>query len=331
MTETLHPVYLDCDTGIDDALALGHLLASPNAELVGVGTVHGNIDAAGAAENTLRLLNLAGRSGDNAVPVAVGAGKPLVGEFSGGAVAVHGDDGIGGVRASLPEADAAPDTEDTEDTEDSADLLVRLSHEYAGELQILAIGPLTNLAHALVRDPTLVDRIAEVTVMGGAALVPGNARPAAEANIWHDPEAAQATVAASWPVTLVPLDTTMEHTLDETYRRRLAEAASPYARACGEMLDVYLNFYETVVLGRRAAALHDPLAAAIMLGEVALLDAPRVHVEVDCTDGPSRGSTVCDLRSQRKAPGDVPGATVRVVLETAPGYVDLLTELLESL
>lgn len=328
MTETLHPVYLDCDTGIDDALALGHLLASPNADLVGVGTVHGNIDAAGAAENTLRLLNLAGRSGDNAVPVAVGAGKPLVGEFSGGAVAVHGDDGIGGVRASLPEADAAPDTEDTED---SVDLLVRLSHEYAGELQILAIGPLTNLAHALVRDPTLVDRIAGVTVMGGAALVPGNARPAAEANIWHDPEAAQATVAASWPVTLVPLDTTMEHTLDETYRRRLAEATSPYARACGEMLDVYLNFYETVVLGRRAAALHDPLAAAIMLGEVALLDAPRVHVEVDCTDGPSRGSTVCDLRSQRKAPGDVPGATVRVVLETAPGYVDLLTELLESL
>jgi purine nucleosidase len=251
-----------------------------------------------------------------------------VGEFSGGAVAVHGDDGIGGVRASLPEADAAPDTEDTED---AMDLLVRLSHEYAGELQILAIGPLTNLAHALVRDPTLVDRIAGVTVMGGAALVPGNARPAAEANIWHDPEAAQATVAASWPVTLVPLDTTMEHTLDETYRRRLAEAASPYARACGEMLDVYLNFYETVVLGRRAAALHDPLAAAIMLGEVELLDAPRVHVEVDCTDGPSRGSTVCDLRSQRKAPGDVPGATVRVVLETAPGYVDLLTELLESL
>jgi purine nucleosidase len=328
MTETLHPVYLDCDTGIDDALALGHLLASPNAKLVGVGTVHGNIDAAGAAENTLRLLTLAGRSGDNAVPVAVGAGKPLVGEFSGGAVAVHGDDGIGGVRASLPEADAAPDTEDTED---AVDLLVRLSHEYAGELQILAIGPLTNLAHALVRDPTLVDRIAGVTVMGGAALVPGNARPAAEANIWHDPEAAQATVAASWPVTLVPLDTTMEHTLDETYRRRLAEAASPYARACGEMLDVYLSFYETVVLRRRAAALHDPLAAAIMLGEVELLDAPRVHVEVDCTDGPSRGSTICDLRSQRKAAGDVPGATVRVVLETAPGYVDLLTELLESL
>ena len=73
------PVYLDCDTGIDDALALGHLLASPNADLVGVGTVHGNIDAAGAAENTLRLLALAGRTGDTAVPVAVGAGKPLVG------------------------------------------------------------------------------------------------------------------------------------------------------------------------------------------------------------------------------------------------------------
>ena len=96
------------------------------------------------------------------------------------------------------------------------------------------------------------------------------------------------------------------------------------------MLDLYLDFYESVVLGRRAAALHDPLAAAVTLGEVELRRAPRVHVEVDCTDGPSRGSTVCDLRSQRKAPGDVPGATVRVVLETAPGYVDLLTELLEK-
>lgn len=325
MTDIPHPVYLDCDTGIDDALALGHLLASPKAELVGVGTVHGNIDATGAAENTLRLLTLAGRTGDTAVPVAVGAGNPLVGDFSGGAVAVHGDDGIGGVRVSLPDAAADPLAED------AADLLIRLSHEYPGELQVLAIGPLTNLAHALDRDPALVARIAGVTVMGGAALVPGNARPAAEANIWHDPEAAQATVAASWPVTLVPLDTTMTHTLDEDARIRLGASTNPYARACGEMLDLYLDFYETVVLGRRAAALHDPLAAAVMLGEVELTDAPRVHVEVDCTDGPSRGSTVCDLRSQRKVQGDVPGATVRVVLQTAPGYADLLTELLESL
>ena len=318
------PVYLDCDTGIDDALALGHLLASPNADLVGVGTVHGNIDAAGAAQNTLRLLALAGRTGDTAVPVAVGASSPLVGEFPGGAVAVHGADGIGGVRGSLPEVDTGPAEED------AVDLLLRLSHEYTGDLHILAVGPLTNLAHALDRDPTLPDRVAEVTVMGGAALVPGNARPAAEANIWHDPEAAQAVVAAPWPVTLVPLDTTMTHTLDEDARLRLCASRNPYARACGEMLDLYLDFYGSVVLGSRAAALHDPLAAAVTLGEVGLRRAPRVHVEVDCTDGPSRGSTVCDLRSQRRVVGDVTGANVRVVLETTPGYVDLLTDLLEN-
>lgn len=314
------PVFLDCDTGIDDALALGHLLASPRADLVGIGAVHGNIAVDGAAENTLRLLTLAGRTD---VPVAVGADRPLVGEFPGGAVAVHGADGIGGVRATLPEPAASPLAED------AADLLVRLSHEYAGELQVLAVGPLTNLAVALDRDPSLVDRVAGVTVMGGAALVPGNARPVAEANIWHDPEAAQAVVAASWPVTLVGLDTTMEHTLDEDHRARLCASDNPYARACGRMLDIYLGFYDTVVLGRRCAALHDPLAAAVLLGEVDLVRAPRVPVEVDCTDGPGRGQTVCDLRSQRRVTGDVPGAHVRVVLETAPGYVDLLLDLLE--
>ncbi|AGP30429.1 nucleoside hydrolase [Corynebacterium terpenotabidum] len=315
------PVYLDCDTGIDDALALGHLLASPRADLVGVGCVHGNIDVDAAVENTRRLVTLAGR-GD--IPVAPGASAPLVGEFAGGAPHVHGVDGIGGVRESLPSPTAVPVDGD------AVDLLLRLSREHVGELQLLAIGPLTNLAHALDRDPGLVDRVAGVTVMGGAARVPGNVHPVAEANIWHDPEAAQVVVAAPWPVTLVPLDTTMEHTLDERHRQRLCDSASAYARACGEMLDRYLDFYGEVVLGRRAAALHDPLAAAVMLGEVNRVRSPRVPVEVDCSRGPGRGQTICDLRSQRRLVGDVDGANVRVVLETAPGYVDLLLDLLEQ-
>ncbi|AWT26586.1 Pyrimidine-specific ribonucleoside hydrolase RihA [Corynebacterium provencense] len=314
------PVYLDCDTGVDDALALGHLLASPRADLVGIGTVHGNTDAAGAAENTLRLLTLAGRSD---VPVAVGAASPLVGDFAGGAVAVHGTDGIGGLRGSLPRPACGPVMED------AADMLLRLSHRHPRELQILAVGPLTNLALALQRDPSLVTRVAGVTVMGGAALVPGNATAVAEANIVHDPEAAQITVTASWPLTLVPLDATMQQTLDESRRLRLCASGSAFARACGQMLDTYLDFYERVVLGRRAAALHDPLAAAVMLGEHRTVTAPRVPVEVDCTRGPCRGQTVCDLRSQRRVRGDVEGATVRVVQDTAPGYADLLVEMLD--
>lgn len=315
------PVYLDCDTGIDDALALGHLLASSRADLLGVGTVHGNLDPLGAAENTVGLLALAGRSD---IPVAPGAASPLRGGTPAGAPDVHGADGLGGTRELLP-AGAGPVGGD------AVDLLLDLSHRYAGKLQILAVGPLTNLALALHRDPALTGRIAQVTVMGGAAMVPGNRAPIAESNILCDPEAAEVVLGAGWPVTLVPLDTTMEHTLDETRRRQLCDSASPYARVCGQMLDSYLDFYSTVVLGRRCAALHDPLAAAVMLGEIDVLRAPRVPVTVDTSGGPGRGQTICDLRSQRRDPGDVPGAQVRVVLETAPGYADILLDRLGRL
>lgn len=319
------PVYLDCDTGIDDALALGYLLDAERrgtAELVGTGTVHGNIDAPGAAGNTLRLLALADRPG---VPVAVGATDPLVGDFAGGAVLVHGRDGIGGVRDTLPVTPEAPLPD-----EDAADLLLRLSHEHEGQLQILAIGPLTNLALALQRDPSVVRRVAGVTVMGGAALVPGNMGPVVEANIGHDPEAAAEVVAAAWPVTLVPLDVTMDHTVGDADRDRLLASSSPFTRALGAMLDVYLGFYDEVVFGRRTAALHDPLAAAIALGELGLRDAPAVDVEVDATAGPGRGQTICDLRSQRRVPGDVDGATTRVVRSVDRDFAPLLMERLTT-
>ncbi|MEJ6548907.1 nucleoside hydrolase [Corynebacterium sp. USCH3] len=319
------PVFLDCDTGIDDALALGYLLASPAAELVGVGSVHGNVSASGGAENTLRLLGMTGHAD---IPVAVGASDPLTGSFDGGAVHVHGQDGVGGTRETL-----LPATSTTVDAVDAADLLLRLSHEYAGQLRVVAIGPLTNLALALRRDPGIVDRVAEVTVMGGAAMVPGNITPLAEANIAHDPEAAQEVVAASWPVTLVPLDTTMVNTFETGDIDCLQASTAPVVAAIGQMLDFYADFYQGV-FGRRSCALHDPLAAAIAVGEVDLVRAPRVPVEVDTTDGPGRGQTVCDLRHQRAAGPegvDVDGATVRVVLQSAEGFPRLLRQRLLSL
>lgn len=320
-TDASIPVFLDCDTGIDDALALGYLLAAPQVNLVGVGSVHGNVSASGGAENTLRLLGMAGRSG---VPVAVGASEPVAGNFGGGAVEVHGGDGVGGVRDRLlPAADAMPVGED------AADMLIRLSHEYGHHLRVIAIGPLTNLAIALERDPDLAGRVGGVTAMGGAALEPGNVRPAAEANIFNDPEAAQIVVSASWPVTLVPLDVTMQHTFEASHIGRLQSSGVPVVEAIGEMLDFYSGFYESVC-GRRCCALHDPLAAAIALGEVSLVRAPRVPVVVDDSAGPGRGQTICDMRDQRNASRnpdgtgvDVDGANVRVVLEAevAPGKV----------
>lgn len=325
------PVYLDCDTGIDDALALGYLLATPEVRLVGIGTVHGNISAAGGAENTLRLLGLAATETAQDVPVAVGENDPLTGTFGGGAVDVHGEDGVGGVRErSLPPVDTAPEQED------AADLLLRLSHEYAGELRVIAIGPLTNLAVALQRDPTLVQRVhptAGVTLMGGAAMVPGNVTALAEANIANDPEAAQAVVSADWPVTVVPLDVTMQEVFEQEHISTLQASEVPVVAAIGEMLDGYADFY-TGVFGRRCCALHDPLAAAVALDEVPLVRAPKVPVEVDVTDGPGRGQTVCDLRQQRTGHGkdvDVKGAHVRVLLETGDDFAARLVERLQML
>lgn len=298
------PIYFDCDTGIDDALALVHLMASPEISLAGIGTVSGNIDAEQAAVNTLDLLAL---GGIHDVPVAVGAMDPLTRPYTGGVPHIHGRNGVGNVE--LPHTDTRPVAES------AADMLVRLAHEHEGDLDVVAIGPLTNLALALAQDPSIAGKVHEVIIMGGAALVPGNLSPVGEANIWNDPEAAQAVVEAPWPVVLVPLDVTLENVFEESDRLALAASDSPLNQALADILDLYFGFY-VHEYGRRLCALHDPLATAIAVGQIKATRAPRVPVEVDRTEGPGRGQTICDLRGQRQGPKDVPGAHVRVVLAT---------------
>lgn len=299
------PLYLDCDTGIDDSLALAYLLASPEIELVGVGTVSGNIDADRAAVNTLDLLALAGRPD---VPVAVGAHDPQAGTYAGGVPHIHGHNGVGDVV--LPRSGLMPVSET------AAELLVRLAHAHSGRLLVVAVGPLTNLAAALRLDPGIADLVEEVTLMGGAALVPGNLSPVAEANIWNDPEAAREVVEASWPIVLVPLDVTLENTLEESDRQLLLASPHPFVRALAEILDLYFEFY-VALYGHRSCALHDPLAAALAVGVICATVAPAVGVVVDDSHGPGRGQTICDLRGQRRGAVDQPGAHVRVVLATS--------------
>jgi len=313
----LRPVYLDCDTGVDDAVAIAYLLASPEVALVGIGTVSGNTSAAQAAENTLRLLALAGRTD---IPVAVGSHDHLVDPYSGGVPHIHGDNGIGNVE--LPATDVKPIDES------AAELILRLSREHSGSLEIVTIGPTTNIALALRLDPNLAERVRQVTVMGGVALAPGNIGPVSEANVHNDPEAASILISAPWPVTLVPLDVTLENTLEEADRDALLAAAEPLTRAVGEILDHYYDFY-VALYGRRSSALHDPLAAAIAVGGVTATIAPAINVVVDTTGGPGRGQTICDLRGQRQGPVDMDDATARVVLDTdkplAPHLVARLT------
>ncbi|MPY79624.1 MAG: nucleoside hydrolase [Actinophytocola sp.] len=301
------PLLVDCDTGIDDALALLYLLGTPGIDVRAITTVFGNTSANTAAANTLRVLDLAGRPD---IPTAVGAGSSLRGTAR-FAPHVHGDDGLG--NTGLPAPALAPTTEP------AAELIVRLARENPGRLHLLAIGPLTNLATAMLLDPELPDLVGHVTIMGGAVDHPGNVTPAAEANIANDPEAAQLVLRADWDVTLVPLDVTMTELLTEEHRLRLLAANAPTPRFAARILAHYLDVYQRNVFGAPRAACHDPLAAAIAVGEVSPVVAPIVPVDVDTSDGPGRGRTIADSSTEE-------GSGVRVVLRTDGTFPDRLVQ-----
>jgi purine nucleosidase len=306
MTATKKTVLVDCDTGVDDAIALLYLLNDPQVEVCGITTVFGNIAAATAARNCLCVLDVAGRTGT--VPVASGCELTLIGEEPALATHVHGSNGLGGAELAAPRGQLEAVT--------AAELIVSTARARPGEVHLLATGPLTNLAVALRLAPDLVDLVEGVTVMGGAALVPGNITPAAEANVWHDPEAAQAVLSAPWAVTMVPLDATMGEVMTEDQRLVLAGSASPVARFAASVLDHYFEFYRTI-FGRKCSACHDVLAAAVAVGDVMAERAMTVAVTVETGRGPARGATICDLRGMYKGELHQPGATCTVVLETA--------------
>ena len=260
-------LYLDCDTGIDDALALALLLSHDDVTIGGIGTVNGNTSAVQAAANTLGLLALAERDD---IPVAIGSGH-----WRGGTPHVHGGNGVGGI--TLPQGNAP-------DGRTAKDLLIELARAHPGELHVLATGPCGNLAEALRAEPELPSLVKRVTVMGGAVRVPGNVSQQAEANIADDPQAAAEVLAAPWPLTLVPLDVSMNHRWSEKDRAALAGSPSLLDKALAAMLPVYFDFYEPK-LGVREVPLHDPLAAALAVGDVTPSDRPDLGVRIDVAAG----------------------------------------------
>lgn len=310
-------VLLDVDTGIDDALAILTAALSNEIDLVGCTVVWGNVDVDQGARNTSAVLGLAGH-GD--VPVAVGAAGPRDGRRAVFSPQVHGEDGLGGCADTAHEPTLA--------RESAVEMMLRLSHEHAGALEIVAVGPLTNLAAALDADPTLPERIRQVTIMGGAALAPGNVSETAEANIWHDPEAAQAVFDAPWELTMVGLDVTMTSLITDEHRARLA-AGGAVGRFSSEILDFYLAFYESFS-GERASGNHDALALAVATGLVRTTLSPIVDVTVDCSDGPARGRTVTRLEGEWGTWPDREGARHRVVMEVEPGFEERMIDLLAA-
>ncbi|MBC6464632.1 nucleoside hydrolase [Actinomadura alba] len=291
---------LDCDTGIDDAvtlLYLASLVKAGEAELVGVGTVHGNVDPATGALNTLRIFEMTGIEN---VPVAVGAGRPMAQDVH-FAHDWHGTDGLGETHLPVPAA--------TPDGISAPEQIVRLAKAHPGELTLVAIGPLTNLGIALLLEPELPELLREVVIMGGAFDHPGNITAHAEANIWHDPEAADLVFAADWPIVLVPLDATHPTAVGDEWLNRLAQGESDVARFAVRILEFYVNAY-TATMKRRGCIIHDALAAMIAV-DPSLGRYEERPVRVELRGELTRGATMWDARS---LPAEDARRTVKVVV-----------------
>jgi len=253
--------------------------------------VHGNAPVEVTTDNAHALLLAAGRAD---VPVGSGSPRPIA-QGASFAPDIHGADGLGGMRHLLPDASSRPRVPAVEE-------ILRQSRRHAGALEIVAVGPLTNLALALLTDPELPGRVRRVYVMGGAFDVPGNVTHSAEANIFHDPEAADLVFTAPWPVTAVGLDVTMRVLLEPEDLARLSADERPFVAALGRMSEFYARAYARR-LGRAACPQHDALAAlAAFSPELVRLEARPVRVEL--RGAYTRGMTV-SVRDAQAAPIDV--------------------------
>ncbi len=281
---TPRKLLIDTDPGVDDSMAILFALCSPEVEVVGLSTVFSNTDVKQTTLNALQVLEVAGRPD---IPVAPGAAAPLVRPFQGGGRQVHGKDGLGDTFLPPPLGHPLDIS--------AAEFIARTVMAQPGEITLVAIGPLTNLALALRLEPRLASAVNQVIIMGGAAFTTGNISPVAEANIYNDPEAASIVFSAGWPLTMVGLDVTMRTVMSRAYLDELAEAHNPLTSFIARIAPFYFNFYrETYNVD--GVYTHDPSAIAYAV-DPTLFHAKRLPVLVE-TEGHCAGQTVPDCRKQ---------------------------------
>jgi inosine-uridine nucleoside N-ribohydrolase len=303
------PIVLDCDPGHDDAIALLLALASPEVELLGVTTTYGNQTLEKTTTNALRVLELVGRTD---VPVAAGAERPLVREL---AVAghVHGESGLDG--PALP----PPSTKPVE-----ADAVAFMAERIGGagrQVTLVPTGPLTNVARFLeLHGTTNVQRI----VLMGGSIGEGNMTPAAEFNIWCDPEAAVRVFRSGLDVTMIGLDVTHKAIAGPEVTARLREAGRVGVFVAE--LNEFFSLYHQRTYGWDGAPIHDAVAAATVI-RPGLVETRHVNVEIEVESELSRGRTVVDRwrRTER-----APNANVGVDVD-ADAFFDLLVERIATL
>jgi purine nucleosidase len=273
-------IIYDTDPGIDDALGLLLLAASPEIDLLAITVTHGNTSQEKCLNNALKLVEL---TGITKVPVARGAEEPLVKELS-VAEETHGEGGLG--YAILPKSAISPCSELAHD------LIIRLVRENPGEVTLLCVGPMTNIALAFLKAPEIVSKVRRIVSMGGAIHYPGNVTPQAEYNVFCDPEAFEIVLKSGIDFTLVPLDVTYQCILTTDHLEKITEARSEIRSFIFDSTRFYMEFHEDYQ-GIKGCAINDPLAAAILL-DPTLVKNRDYYLTIELTSPTSKAKTIAD-------------------------------------
>jgi purine nucleosidase len=271
-------IILDTDPGTDDAMAMMLALHSPELEVRAITVVPGNVTAAQGLENALRLVSLANRCD---IPVAAGAQHPLFQKLI-TAEFWHGRNGLANVEL--------PPSKCKVDARFGPDLIIQMVHAAPHEITLVPVGPLTNIALAVLKDPSIVPLVKEVILMGGS-ISGGNVNASAEANIYNDPEAARIVFQAGWPLTMVGLDVGDKTLLTQKYLDQLGSTHGPVNdfiyKVAKYLVDLSAQF------GWTGTPMYDPLAVGVAV-DATLVKAPEMHVDVETTGVFTRGETVAN-------------------------------------
>jgi inosine-uridine nucleoside N-ribohydrolase len=304
------PIILDCDPGHDDAIAILLALASPELELRAVTTVSGNQTLDKTTNNALRVLELAGRSD---IPVYAGADAPFVRQRD-VAAHVHGESGLDGPDLPPPSQHAR--------TEHAVELLAD-AYRGADKPVLVATGPLTNVGLLFA---THADARPERIVLMGGSIGEGNRTPAAEFNIWADPEAAQRVFREGLDTTMVGLDVTHRALIKDEHTERM-RSAGRVGKVVAELMDFYARFHKKRYTDLDGSPMHDPVCIAHLV-DPTLMDVRDAFIDVDCTTGPSWGRTNVDWRAREHF--GAPNAKVGLDIDGAR-FADLVVDRISSL
>ena len=273
-------VIIDTDPGTDDAVAIMLALNSPELDVRALTVVPGNVVVEQGLENALRMVSLANRCD---IPVARGAQHPLFQKLI-TAELWHGANGLANVELPPSKCKADPRF--------GPDLIIQMIHDSPHEITLVPVGPLTNIALALLKDPSIVPLVKEVVIMGGS-ISGGNVNAAAEANIYNDPEAAQIVFQAGWPLTMVGLDVGDKTLLSPKYLAQLGQTHGPVNDFIYQVAHYLIDL--SAQFGSGGTPMYDPLAVGVAI-DATLVKAPPMHVDVETRGEFTRGETVANRR-----------------------------------